>query len=84
MYTREIAWSSLMQSGNAGDRDAYHRLLQEIAPVLRATTEREMAEMGMPPDRRESIVQQILLAVHLKPCRQFLPSSVYRRQPRVT
>lgn len=66
MREREKEWSVLMQSANAGDRDAYLRLLCEIAPVLRRTTERELVRVGLPVDRKETIVQQILLAVHLK------------------
>jgi RNA polymerase sigma-70 factor (ECF subfamily) len=63
---REIEWTDLMQSGNAGDSAAYQRLLLEITPVLRITAERELVRAGLPIDCREAIVQEILLAVHLK------------------
>lgn len=55
-----------MQSGNAGDGAAYHRLLREIAPVVRATAERELTRVELLTVDREAIVEQILLAAHLK------------------
>src|SRR5215475_6698401 len=55
-----------MRSAVAGDDAAYHRLLKAIAPVLRAAARRGLARAGQPPDQAEDIVQDILLAVHLK------------------
>jgi RNA polymerase sigma-70 factor (ECF subfamily) len=55
-----------MQAAIAGDSTAYHRLLEAIAPVLRATAKRGLARAGQPTDQCEDIVQEILLAVHLK------------------
>jgi RNA polymerase sigma-70 factor (ECF subfamily) len=55
-----------MRSANAGDGAAYQRLLAAIAPVLRATARRGLARAGQPTDQAEDIVQDILLAVHLK------------------
>ncbi len=55
-----------MQSTNAGDGAAYHRLLMGIAPVLRATAKAGLEQAGRPADQSEMIVQEILLAVHLK------------------
>ncbi len=63
---REVEWSALMHSADAGDGAAYSRLLEEITPTLRATAERELVRAGLPAVRREAIVQEILLAVHLK------------------
>jgi len=63
---REIEWTELMQSANAGDGAAYHRLLMGIAPVLRVTVEGGLERAGRPTDQCEMIVQEILLAVHLK------------------
>ncbi len=63
---REIEWDELMQSANAGDRAAYHRLLMGISPVLRATAEVGLERAGRPADQCEIIVQETLLAVHLK------------------
>ena len=66
MREREIEWTELMQSANAGEGGAYHRLLREIAPVARETAEREMAREGLPTDHLEAIAQEILLAADLK------------------
>src|SRR5260221_10295347 len=55
-----------MRRGNAGDSGAYHRLLKAITPVLRAVTRQRLARAGQPVDQFEDIVQEILLAVHLK------------------
>jgi RNA polymerase sigma-70 factor (ECF subfamily) len=63
---REDEWTGLMRSAMAGDDAAYHRLLGAIAPVLRAAARRGLARAGQPPDQAEDIVQDILLAVHLK------------------
>lgn len=59
-------WTELMRQAVAGDGAAYHRLLKAITPVLRATAQRGLARAGQPTDSSEDIVQEILLAVHLK------------------
>jgi RNA polymerase sigma-70 factor (ECF subfamily) len=59
-------WTTLMRRAIAGDDEAYHRLLRQVTPVLRATARRGLARAGQPPDQSEDIVQEILLAVHLK------------------
>jgi RNA polymerase sigma-70 factor, ECF subfamily len=63
---REDEWTGLMRSAIAGDSAAYHRLLKAITPVLRAAARRGLARAGQPVDQSEDIVQDILLAVHLK------------------
>src|ERR1051325_7124335 len=55
-----------MQAAISGDSAAYHRLLKSIAPVLRALARRGLSRAGQPVDQSEDIVQDILLAVHLK------------------
>jgi RNA polymerase sigma-70 factor (ECF subfamily) len=55
-----------MRAAVLGDAAAYHRLLAAIAPVLRATAQQGLARAGQPIDQCEDIVQEILLAVHLK------------------
>jgi RNA polymerase sigma-70 factor (ECF subfamily) len=55
-----------MRQAVAGDGAAYHRLLKAVTPVLRATARRGLARAGQPPDGSEDIVQEILLALHLK------------------
>jgi RNA polymerase sigma-70 factor (ECF subfamily) len=62
----EDEWADLMRWSNAGDNGAYRRLLKAVTPVLRAVTRRGLARAGQPVDQSEDIVQDILLAVHLK------------------
>ncbi len=59
-------WTDLMRLANAGDDAAYHRLLKAVTPVLRAAARRGLARAGQSADQSEDIVQDILLAVHLK------------------
>jgi RNA polymerase sigma-70 factor, ECF subfamily len=63
---REDEWTDLMRSAISGDGAAYHRLLKAVTPVLRAAARRGLARAGQPVDQSEDIVQDILLAVHLK------------------
>ena len=66
MRERDEEWTGLMRSAISGDSAAYHRLLKAVAPVLRAAARRGLARAGQPVDQSEDIVQEILLAVHLK------------------
>ncbi len=66
MRDSEDEWTGLMRSAISGDSAAYHRLLKAITPVLRAAARRGLARAGQPVDQSEDIVQDILLAVHLK------------------
>jgi len=63
---REDEWTDLMRSAISGDSVAYHRLLKAVTPVLRAAARRGLARAGQPVDQSEDVVQDILLAVHLK------------------
>jgi len=63
---REDEWTGLMRSAVSGNDAAYHRLLKAVTPVLRAAARRGLARSGQPVDLSEDIVQDILLAVHLK------------------
>ncbi len=66
MREREDEWTGLMRLAMSGDSAAYHRLLKAVTPVLRAAARRGLARAGQPTDQAEDIVQDILLAVHLK------------------
>lgn len=66
MHGRDEEWTGLMRAAMAGDARAYRRLLDAVTPVLRAAARRGLARAGQPPDQSEDIVQEILLAVHLK------------------
>jgi RNA polymerase sigma-70 factor, ECF subfamily len=63
---RDAEWSDLMRAANNGDAAAYARLLQGLAPPLRAAARRGLRRAGLPADDAEDIVQEILLAIHLK------------------
>jgi RNA polymerase sigma-70 factor (ECF subfamily) len=55
-----------MRAAMRGDARSYHRLLQELAPVLRAFAARGMARHRLGSEDVEDVVQETLLAVHLK------------------
>lgn len=57
-------WESLMRAANRGDKTAYARFLNAVAPVLRGI----IAARGrhLDPGHREDILQEVLLAIHLK------------------
>src|ERR1700743_1435997 len=55
-----------MRLAISGDSGADQRLLKAVTPVLRAAARRGLARAGQPVDQSEDIVQDILLAVHLK------------------
>ncbi len=63
---RDSEWSSLLRAANAGDSLAYQRFLRELAPVLRAFVRRLLARANSAGAEAEDIVQEILLAIHLK------------------
>lgn len=56
----------MMRAANGGDAGAYRRLLQELAPLLRAAAGRGFSRYGLGTDDVEDVVQETLLAVHLK------------------
>jgi RNA polymerase sigma-70 factor (ECF subfamily) len=63
---RDIDWADLMRAANAGDGVAYQRLLGELAIALRANARRGLAQAGRPAADAEDVVQETLLAIHLK------------------
>ncbi|SON56856.1 RNA polymerase sigma factor SigM [Hartmannibacter diazotrophicus] len=54
-----------MRAANAGDRAAYHCLLSEITPYIRGLARRRLWTDAGTGDV-EDVVQEILLAIHLK------------------
>ena len=66
MRESEDEWTGLMRSAISGDSAAYLRLLKAITPVLRAAARRGLVRAGQSIDQSEDVVQDILLAVHLK------------------
>jgi RNA polymerase sigma-70 factor, ECF subfamily len=72
--TRDVDWSILMARAQEGDRTAYRRLLQEIAPYLRSLAARRHRD----PNDVEDAVQDVLLTIHsirqtYDPTRPFAP-----------
>jgi len=57
---RELDWSIYMARAQAGDRDAYRRLLEDVAPYLRSIAARHFRNSG----DIEDAVQEVLLTVH--------------------
>ncbi len=55
-----------MRAAIAGDQDAYRRLLSELSQVLRGVVRRGFAGVGVPRGDVEDVVQDVLLAIHLK------------------
>lgn len=66
--------AALMARGQAGEREAYRRLLEDIVPFIRALASRRLRD----PSEVEDAVQDVLLTVHLirhtyDPTRPFAP-----------
>ncbi|WAC27945.1 sigma-70 family RNA polymerase sigma factor [Ancylobacter sp. SL191] len=64
--SREAEWAEWMRRANAGDSHAYHRLLAAVTPHLRAIARRRCRAFGASESDVEDVVQEVLLAVHLK------------------
>jgi RNA polymerase sigma-70 factor (ECF subfamily) len=62
----EEEWALLMRAAIDGDSAAYRRLLASLTPVLRTVTRRNCARIGLDGGEAEDIVQEVLLAIHLK------------------
>jgi RNA polymerase sigma-70 factor (ECF subfamily) len=62
----ESQWAAWMRAANAGDSGAYRRLLESLAPFLRALARRGLGRLGRDAADAEDVVQETLLAIHLK------------------
>jgi RNA polymerase sigma-70 factor, ECF subfamily len=63
---QEHEWARLMRAGLAGDASAYNAVLQLLAAFLRTDVRRGFARYGRGTADVEDVVQETLLAVHLK------------------
>lgn len=63
---REEEWAAWMRSAIAGDSRAYQRLLTALAPHLRMMARKRCEQFGAPTSEAEDVVQEVLLAIHLK------------------
>ncbi len=73
---RDQQFALLMRAAQAGDREAYARLLQDLIPLVRRAVRRQRALLK--PQDAEDLVQDILLSLHqvrrsYDPTRPFLP-----------
>ncbi|HRK19791.1 MAG TPA: sigma-70 family RNA polymerase sigma factor [Hyphomicrobiaceae bacterium] len=59
-------WTELMLAADGGDERAYRTLLETLAPHIRAWTREGCRRSGAGNDAVEDIVQETLLALHLK------------------
>lgn len=59
-------WEAKMRAGLAGDAAAYRSLLAAITPFVRLVVRRSFSRGGIGGVDVEDIVQDVLLAVHLK------------------
>jgi RNA polymerase sigma-70 factor (ECF subfamily) len=58
--------AQMMRAANRGDTEAYRAVLRSLAPMLRGLAKRGFARYGLGPEEVEDIVQETLLALHLK------------------
>lgn len=63
---RDAEWARWMRAAIAGDQSAYRMLLSELSRALRGLVRRGFAGIGVPRDNVEDVVQDVLLAIHLK------------------
>jgi RNA polymerase sigma-70 factor (ECF subfamily) len=66
MRKREQDWAEDMRAAQAGSRVAYVRLLTDISASFRQFAAADLRRFGLQADDVEDVLQEILLAVHLK------------------
>ncbi|SIQ10915.1 RNA polymerase sigma-70 factor, ECF subfamily [Rhizobium sp. RU20A] len=65
-HARDEEWESWLRAALNGDAAAYDRFLRAVTPHLRALARRRVAAFGAAPAEAEDLVQEVLLAIHLK------------------
>jgi len=63
---RRPDWDALMLAATGGDAESYKALLETLPGFLRTITRRGYARYGVEPNDVEDVVQEVLLAIHLK------------------
>lgn len=63
---REEEWATWLRLAINGDGKAYNRFLVSVTPHLRSMARRRCGQYGAPESEAEDIVQEVLLAIHLK------------------
>src|SRR4029453_5013354 len=64
--SRESDWATWMRAAIAGDAEAYRRFLMAITPHVRAVARSRCRTLYAAGNEVEDIVQEVLLAIHLK------------------
>lgn len=63
---REEEWAAWLRLAIRGDAQAYNRFLLAVTPHLRSMARRRCDQFGAPASEAEDVVQEGLLAIHLK------------------
>ncbi len=63
---REDEWADWLRLAIKGDAQAYNRFLVAVTPHLRRMARRRCDQFGAPASEAEDVVQEVLLAIHLK------------------
>lgn len=66
MSSKEADWARWMLAAAAGDSTAYRHFLTSIAPHVRTLARARCRSFGASEGEAEDIVQEVLLAIHLK------------------
>jgi RNA polymerase sigma-70 factor (ECF subfamily) len=66
VHEQEANWVVWMKAADLGDSVAYRRLLTSLSPFLRAVVRRRSTAFGLAAADVEDVVQETLLAIHLK------------------
>ena len=63
---REEEWAALLGAALDGDEQAYRQFLLTVTPHLRAMAARRCTQFGVPAGETEDVLQEVLIAIHLK------------------
>jgi RNA polymerase sigma factor (sigma-70 family) len=66
MSSREEDWATWMRAAMGGNTGAYRQFLMSVTLHLRAVTCSRCRSLGAPEGEAEDVVQEVLLAIHLK------------------
>jgi RNA polymerase sigma factor (sigma-70 family) len=66
MRAIEEEWAKMMRAAMSGDAETYKALLEAVSPVLRTSARRHLIRFGGTGSDAEDVVQETLLAIHLK------------------
>ena len=65
-WARDKDWAAWMRAATSGDAAAYRQFLAAVTPHLRAMARHRCRALGASEGDAEDIVQEALLAIHLK------------------